>query len=157
MLSRSMLSRFCNKLIIAILLFVTGFLIQGVGAAIASTPCSGAIGDFVWHDQNRNGLQDSGEPGIDGVTVILKYSSGYEYSTTTGLGPMNQHGYYQFTGVCPDTYFVEVVTPAGFSPTSPCSASQTLGNDSNCSPAQVDLTTDNSSNQTIDFGLCGMI
>ena len=100
-----MFSRFSNKLIIAILLFVTGFLIQGVGAAIASTPCSGAIGDFVWHDQNRNGLQDSGEPGIDGVTVILKDSYGQTYSTTTGNNPSTGHpGYYQFTNLCAGTY-----------------------------------------------------
>lgn len=30
-----------------------------------------AIGDFVWEDLNRNGLQDEGEPGIAGVTVML--------------------------------------------------------------------------------------
>jgi hypothetical protein len=30
-----------------------------------------AIGDFVWHDLNANGIQDAGETGIDGVTVIL--------------------------------------------------------------------------------------
>jgi hypothetical protein len=117
------------------------------------TPCTGAIGDFVWHDLNRNGLQDTGEPGLDGVTVNLRDDANTIIATTTtSVGPGGQPGYYQFTGLCADTYFVEAVTPAGFSPTSPCSTSQTVGNDSNCSPAQVDLTTDNSSNQTIDFG-----
>lgn len=29
------------------------------------------IGDFVWEDINRNGLQDDGEPGIAGVSVSL--------------------------------------------------------------------------------------
>jgi len=33
--------------------------------------CSGTIGDYVWHDLNRNGIQDSGEPGIDGVILKL--------------------------------------------------------------------------------------
>ncbi|RNC67963.1 MAG: hypothetical protein ED859_12165 [Desulfuromonadales bacterium] len=115
--------------------------------------CSGTIGDFVWHDLDRNGLQDAGEPGIDGVTVNLKdATNAIIATTTTGVGPMNQHGYYQFTGLCAGEYKVEVITPAGFSPTSPCSADQTIGNDSNCSPATVNLPNDDSSNQTIDFG-----
>src|SRR4051812_33965544 len=29
------------------------------------------IGDFVWNDVNANGVQDSGEPGIPGVTLTL--------------------------------------------------------------------------------------
>jgi len=30
-----------------------------------------ALGNYVWHDQNNNGIQDAGEPGIVGVTVNL--------------------------------------------------------------------------------------
>jgi hypothetical protein len=117
--------------------------------------CRGSIGDFVWHDQNRNGLQNSGEPGIDGVAVKLYKTSDLVNPiavTTTGLGPLNQHGYFQFTGLCAGDYKILRTTPAGFSPTSPCSSNQTIGNDSNCSPAPVNLATNNSTNQTIDFG-----
>ena len=32
---------------------------------------SALIGDTVWHDDNRNGIQDAGEPGIAGVMVQL--------------------------------------------------------------------------------------
>jgi hypothetical protein len=32
---------------------------------------SGILGDTVWYDANGNGLQDAGEPGINGVTVSL--------------------------------------------------------------------------------------
>src|SRR5678815_3353146 len=34
-------------------------------------PTAGALGDAVWNDVNQNGLQDSGEPGVSGVTVRL--------------------------------------------------------------------------------------
>ncbi|WP_330277207.1 hypothetical protein OG205_16925 [Lentzea sp. NBC_00516] len=34
------------------------------------------LGDFVWSDTNRNGLQDAGEPGVPGVTVVLKKGDG---------------------------------------------------------------------------------
>ena len=35
----------------------------------------GAIGDFVWHDKDRDGVQESGEPGIEGVRVNV-YATG---------------------------------------------------------------------------------
>ena len=37
--------------------------------------CTGSIGDFVWEDTNRNGIQDNGEPGIPDVTVELRGSA----------------------------------------------------------------------------------
>jgi len=120
---------------------------------IPLTCCSGSIGDIVWHDLNRNGIQDAGEPGIDGVTVNLKNGSGAIIATTTtGIGPLNQHGYYQFTGLCAGDYTVEAVTPAGFSPTTSNAPGSTPANDSNGSPASVNLPTDTSTDQTIDFG-----
>ena len=38
----------------------------------------GSIGDTIWSDTNADGVQDAGEPGLDGVTVILLDSSGNE-------------------------------------------------------------------------------
>jgi choice-of-anchor A domain-containing protein/uncharacterized repeat protein (TIGR01451 family) len=40
-------------------------------ASTAVNPATGAIGSFVWNDLNANGLQDSSEPGLGGVTVNL--------------------------------------------------------------------------------------
>jgi len=37
---------------------------------IIDTGC-GCIGNFVWFDANANGLQDTGEPGINGCTITL--------------------------------------------------------------------------------------
>lgn len=39
-------------------------------------PTTGSISNFVWHDLNRNGLQDSGEQGVSGVIVTLRYTDG---------------------------------------------------------------------------------
>ncbi|MGH1491081.1 MAG: SdrD B-like domain-containing protein [Acidimicrobiales bacterium] len=42
------------------------------------------IGDFIWNDLNENGLQDPGEPGVEGITVnILDTSTGTAEATTT--------------------------------------------------------------------------
>ena len=113
--------------------------------------CSGTIGNFVWHDLNGNGIQDPGEPGINGVTVVLTYPGGAVIATTTAVGPGGQNGYYQFGGLCPGAYQVQMVPPAGYtlSPT----GQGTTETDSNVSPSPVVLTADNPSDQTIDFGL----
>src|SRR5262249_30543055 len=66
-------------------------------------PCSATIGDSVWNDLNNNGVQDPGEPGLDGITVQLKDSGGNVVATTATDGA----GFYQFTGLCPGTYTVD--------------------------------------------------
>ena len=45
-----------------------------------------SIGDFVWEDMNRNGVQDNGEPGVAGVTVNLKDGTGAIVGTMTTDG-----------------------------------------------------------------------
>jgi hypothetical protein len=37
---------------------------------------TGSIGDYVWHDQDNDGIQDVGESGLAGVTVSLRSSGG---------------------------------------------------------------------------------
>src|SRR5205823_2430853 len=65
------------------------------------------IGDFVWNDSNANGIQDSGEAGINGVTLTLTGttgSGGAVTRTTTTTG----NGGYLFSGLIPGTYTVTV-------------------------------------------------
>ena len=66
------------------------------------------VGNFVWQDNNGNGIQDIGEPGISNVQVRLYNNSGVLVSTvTTGV-----NGQYQFDNVLAGTYFIKVMTPA---------------------------------------------
>ena len=67
------------------------------------------IGDRVWNDQDHNGV-DNGEPGVPGVTVILKDASGNEVARTT----TDANGNYRFEGVLPGTYSVSIEVPAGY-------------------------------------------
>ncbi len=83
-----------------------------------------ALGDLVWRDNNDDGLQTGGEPGINGVTVRLLDSAGVavddpnltgtqNYTTTTAtVGPID--GIYAFTNLYPGSYIVEFVTPTGY-------------------------------------------
>ncbi|MEW6157022.1 MAG: SdrD B-like domain-containing protein [Verrucomicrobiota bacterium] len=108
---------------------------------------SGAIGDFVWLDSNANGIQDSGEPGLEGVPVYLLENETVVQSTVTG-----PNGFYQFTGLVAGEYHVQVDTPPGTIPTLNSAPGSTAANDSNGSGTTVSLPTSASSDQTIDFG-----
>ena len=48
----------------------------------------GSVEAFVWDDLNGNGVQDSGEPGLDGVSVDLTNGSGVVLESTTTSGGM---------------------------------------------------------------------
>ena len=50
------------------------------------------IGNRVWSDTNSNGIQDAGEAGIDGVTVLL-----FEGTTQVGTATTANGGQYYFT------------------------------------------------------------
>ena len=69
-----------------------------------------SLGDFVWNDLNANGIQDAGEPGIDGVSVELFNGSGVSQGTTTTAGG----GLYAFTNLTPGDYYLTFTPPAGF-------------------------------------------
>jgi len=44
-------------------------------AVFAAVTCQAAtVGDFVWEDANKNGIQDGGESGVSGVTIRLLIS-----------------------------------------------------------------------------------
>jgi len=70
-----------------------------------------SVGDFVWNDVNRNGLQDSGETGVTGATVTLFTSANIQVGSpviTTSSGA------YSFTGLTPGTYYVQFTLPSGY-------------------------------------------
>ena len=57
------------------------------------------IGDFVWLDENEDGLQSAGESGINGITIYLRNQTGVVIdSTVSALKPgTSLSGYYHFT------------------------------------------------------------
>jgi hypothetical protein len=108
------------------------------------------IGNYVWLDANGNGVQDSGESGISGVTLTITGTTGagvaVSQTTTT-----DANGLYQFTEA-PGTYSVAVTTPTGYTPTA--TGQGTTATDSNATPSATTPATlpGGSSDQSIDFG-----
>jgi hypothetical protein len=68
-----------------------------------------AIGDRVWFDTDRDGVQDVGERGVSGVTVQLLNASGAVVATAV----TDQQGNYLFENLPPGNYAVQFVPPAG--------------------------------------------
>jgi beta-glucanase (GH16 family) len=94
---------------------------------------SASIAGRIWHDLDGDGIQDGGEPGLNGVVVDLLNSAGATVETAVAAG----EGDYQFTDLAFDEYTASVRTgtlPTGVSPTfdpdgpgSPHTASALLG------------------------------
>ncbi len=130
------------------------------------TTQAAALGDYVWHDLNANGIQDANETGIDGATVLLgrdlnndgDISDANELlaTTTTGDNPTlvgTQHGYYEFDGLTPGLdYQVQFVMPAGYAAASPRQAGGNTAADSDGALSNVVVLTPGQFNSTIDSG-----
>ncbi|MCO6400316.1 MAG: DUF11 domain-containing protein [Verrucomicrobia bacterium] len=69
-----------------------------------------SLGDYVWLDRNGDGLQDVGEPGFSNVVVTLYDAASNVVGTTT----TDASGFYSFTNLVPNTYFVGFTPPSGF-------------------------------------------
>ena len=74
-----------------------------------------SLGDFVFVDSNKDGIQQSTEPGISGVVVALLDGKNSLITSTTTIST----GAYSFTGLTPGVpYSVSFVSPAGYMSTS---------------------------------------
>jgi hypothetical protein len=71
-------------------------------AAATATVCRAALGDFVWEDQNEDGIQTVGEPGIEGVTVTLYDNTNTLIATTNSAAD----GSYIFNAIPPGIYYM---------------------------------------------------
>lgn len=70
------------------------------------------IGDRVWEDTNKNGLQDTDEQGINGLLVLLYDSSDNLVDYTRTSNDINgKPGYYKFTEVEKGDYTVKFGVP----------------------------------------------
>ncbi|MEZ5287426.1 MAG: SdrD B-like domain-containing protein [Vicinamibacterales bacterium] len=135
------------------------------GAPTEALACRLGIGDRVWYDANRNGIQDSDEPGLNGVRVTISpgyYANRLDESTyvdsmITATGPGGD-GYYLFQPVyCGVDYTVAIdpaSLPLGLLPTDVGVGGNPALDSDNPAGTVVNLadTGADYSNLTIDFG-----
>ncbi len=110
------------------------------------------VGDFVWNDLNGNGIQDLGEPGINGQTVTILFPDGVTTATTTTLTFNGRDGYYDFKNLGPGTHVITFTTPTGLTPSpSNQGSDDTKDSDPVNGSVSVNVVAD-ISNFTIDAG-----
>ena len=116
-----------------------------------------SVGDKVWMDVNRDGLQDADEPAMPGVTVTLTRADGSAVTDASG-NPVaavttDANGKYVFENLLPGDYTVTFTNPAGYEATI-SDAGDDRGLDSNGSSASVSLAQ-GQDDATVDYGLVG--
>jgi hypothetical protein len=97
-----------------------------------------SLGDFIWYDSDKDGLQDLGEVGLSGVTVELYTGAGALVSTDA----TDSNGHYQFSSLAPGDYYLKFILPDGyvFSPQDQ-GGNDTLDSDPNTSTGQTAVIT----------------
>ena len=121
-----------------------------------------AVGDRVWFDEDLDGLQGAGEPGVPGVVVTLRTTDGRAVTGIGGavVGPVttDADGAYAFAGLLPGEYVVRIDriasadALAGYAPTvAGAGADRAL--DSSTWTATSRVLVGGESDTTLDFGL----
>ena len=120
-----------------------------------------AVGDYVWLDADRDGLQDVGEPGVPGIQVAL-YQSGQTCGTSpqTAVTITDASGKYLFNNLPPGNYFVcfNIATiPTGFEATTAnVGGDDTIDSDANATTgvtANTGAIPAGGANMTLDMGI----
>jgi uncharacterized repeat protein (TIGR01451 family) len=95
------------------------------------------LGNQVWLDTNNNGLIDTAEAGLAGLTVRLYNSAGTTVlsTTTTGSG-----GFYTFTNLISGTYVVAIVPLATYTSSTDIASSANPGTNVDSDDNGVNLT-----------------
>ncbi len=78
------------------------------------TPTTGTIEGYVWQDEDMDGVQDEGEAGLAGMTVML-LPPGLLRQRNEGVyeAVTDEQGHYRIDGVAPGLYTLSVTYPGG--------------------------------------------
>ncbi len=119
-----------------------------------------SVGDYVWYDVNHDGLQDSTDIPLQGVTLTLTKADGTAAYDTAGnlvtTTTTNSAGYYTFDNLPFGQYKVTVTPPAGYVPTV-TGAGNSSNDSSTTSATSVVLNTNGQRDPTLDFGFWGEV
>lgn len=113
-----------------------------------------AVGDRVWLDADRDGVQDAGEGPVPGVTVTLLSADGTELGSTTTAAD----GSYLFQRLAAGDYRVAFALPAELAARYRFTSALVGGDpasDSDATPATGDVTVGRSAVFTLDVGAPG--
>jgi len=117
----------------------------------------GTVGDTVFSDADGDGVQDAGEPGISGVTVVLWQDADENgvFDSTLDSSVMNTvtgpDGKYSFTGLASGDYFISVDdAQTGLNSYAPSTTDHETGG--NAAGTQIEVALASGSLLDADFG-----
>lgn len=123
-----------------------------LGSLLPATPR--LLGDFVWSDDNHDGLQDVDESGIELVVLTLTGMEQLGGAAITRQTLTNSVGAYLFSAVLPGDYTLSLLPPSGQVPTTPSAGDDTaIDSDFDAITASVQLTLVDSDDLSLDAGL----
>ncbi len=108
-----------------------------------------SLGDFVWDDLNKNGIQDADEPGIANVEVELLDENGKSLAKTT----TDSNGKYQFDNLDNGDYQVKFTIPEDYVVTVKDAGGDDTKDSDPDSDGTVNVTIKDDDNFTIDMGI----
>lgn len=130
------------------------------GSATTSTtspavPVRVSVGDYVWFDTNRDGIQDSTDIPLAGVTLTIATAEGGPVRDVSGnvvtTTVTDGSGKYTFDNLPLGRYRVTVTAPAGFRPTR-AGVGASATDSSTGFALSVNLNVDGQRDPTLDFG-----
>jgi len=127
-----------------------GKLSKGTGFVPRDLKCCAELGNYVWLDDDKDGIQDANEVGVAGVTVTLYDSLGSVIASTV----TDAYGKYLFPNLIPGSYSVQFTPPANYEFTTQTTGTAT-GSDVNPTSGRTPLLrlNEGNSNMTLDAGL----
>ena len=116
-----------------------------------------SVGDYVWFDANKDGIQDADEPALPGITATIVDASGNPVVDLDG-NPVaavstDAAGKYMFANLLPGDYKITFTNPVGYEATV-SQAGDDRGADSNGTESVVSLAQ-GQEDKTVDYGLVG--
>jgi len=115
-----------------------------------------SVGDYVWWDLDRDGIQDASDIPIAGVTLTIRKVDGSAVTDVNGkpvtTTVTDANGRYSFDDLPPGQYTVTVTPPANATPTKAAAGKNRAKDSSTGSATSEVLTTDGQRDPTLDFG-----
>jgi hypothetical protein len=114
------------------------------------TVAYGQIQGTVWNDQDADGVFDSGEPGLTGLTVFLDSDLDGQPDSGEPTVLTGDNGTYSFAGLSPGTYRVAQVLASGWRATAPAAGAYSISLAVGQTQSAVDFGTTNRPAFTLD-------
>jgi protocatechuate 3,4-dioxygenase beta subunit len=120
-----------------------------------------SVGDYVWLDVNRDGLQDATDVALAGVTLTITNLDGSAVTNVKGQAvtttTTDAQGKYLFDFLPLGQYIVTVTAPDGYEPTTPGVGDDRAVDSSTGSATSMVLNAGGQHDPTLDFGFLALL